>query len=593
MELAPDNTVTQKHWQELAAEKKERQAATIPKEWILTNLPPKEQLSVIDFPEKSGLLDDKEIEITNTEIGGLLEKLAKGIWSAVEVTTAFSKRAIIAHQLVNCLTEIFIDRALKRAAELDEHLKTTGKVVGPLHGMLYVSSEDPFLSSSKGLPISLKDQISIQGLESTMGYVSWIGQYAAKNSVLADVLEACGAVLYVKTNIPQTLMWAETFNHIFGRTLNPYNRSLTSGGSSGGEGALVALKGSPIGVGSDIGGSIRIPSAFNGLYGLRPSYGRVPYAGCVNSMEGQDSVLSVLGPLCNSLNGVKKFMQSVASQRPWLKDPLAVKKPWNEEEYQLIDHGEGKRLCFAILWHDEVILPHPPVVRALEQTKQALLKAGHEVVDWKPLKHMEIYKTLGAIWAAGAAEDYRVTTAPTGEPVIATMELAVDNPNLIVTDTPTFRPLAEGISAYDLWQVQRTRRDLRQEYLDHWNGSVALTGTGRPVDAIISPCAPYVAPPHGKNKTASYTMIWNALDYTALVLPSGLFADPVLDVKKPAHAFFNDLDKANYDLYDPATFKGAPISIQLIGRTLDEEAVIAMGEIVDSALKATAVQSKL
>lgn len=124
--------------------------------------------------------------------------------------------------------------------------------------------------------------------------------------------------------------------------------------------------------------SIRVPAAFNGLYALCPSYGRIPYAGCVNTLEGQDSVLSSLGPLSNSLGGIKDFMQTVASQKPWLKDPLATKKPWNEEEYRLVDHGEGKQLCFAILWHDEFILPHPPLIRALEQAKQALLAAGHQ-----------------------------------------------------------------------------------------------------------------------------------------------------------------------------------------------------------------------
>lgn len=124
--------------------------------------------------------------------------------------------------------------------------------------------------------------------------------------------------------------------------------------------------------------SIRIPSAFNGLYGLRPSYGRVPYAGCVNSLEGQDSVLSVLGPLANSLGAVKSFIKSVVSQKPWLKDPLAVRKPWNEEEYDLVEHGHGKNLCFGILWDDEVVLPHPPVRRGLEEAKQALVAAGHK-----------------------------------------------------------------------------------------------------------------------------------------------------------------------------------------------------------------------
>ena len=103
------------------------------------------------------------------------------------------------------------------------------------------------------------------------------------------------------------------------------------------------------------------------------------------------------------------------------------------------------------------------------------------------------------VWNAGAAEDYRVTTAPSGEPVIANMNLEAENPDAQI-ERALFRPLPDGISAYELWQVQKRKLGLRQEYLDHWNSTVALTGTGRPVDAIISPMAPYVAPPHGNNK---------------------------------------------------------------------------------------------
>ncbi|GLB39786.1 putative general amidase [Lyophyllum shimeji] len=329
-------------WQDIVADKKLKQQASIPKEWILKNLPAEDELNIMEFPDACGLLSPKEVEITNTHVGLLLANLARSRWSAVEVTTAFAKRAIIAHQLTNCLTEIFIERALARAAQLDEHIKKTGKVVGALHG----------------LPISLKDQVSIKGIESTMGYVSWIGKSAERNSVLVDALESLGAVLCVKTNIPQTLMWPETFNHVFGRTTNPHNRSLTSGGSSGGEGALVALKGTTIGVGSDIGGSIRIPSACCGTYGFRPSTGRVPYAGCVNSLEGQDSLPSVLGPLSNSIGGIKAFMQGVMSQKTWLRDPSVIRKGWDENAYRLVEHGGGKALCFAILWNDGQVVPH-------------------------------------------------------------------------------------------------------------------------------------------------------------------------------------------------------------------------------------------
>ncbi|OAX42358.1 general amidase [Rhizopogon vinicolor AM-OR11-026] len=549
------------HWTDLVAEKKQRQVKSIPQDWLVSP-PPDSTLDVTGFPETCGLLNAREIEMTNTSVDVLLERLASGEWTSVDVTTAFYKRAIVAQQLVNCLTEIFVDRALARAAELDDHLKKTGKVVGPLHG----------------LPISLKDQICIKGLETTMGYVSWIGQYAEKNAVLVDILLECGAVPFVRTNIPQTLMWPESFNNVFGRTTNPYNRSLTSGGSSGGEGALIALQGSPVGVGSDIGGSIRIPAAFCGLYGLRPSYGRVPYSGARNSLEGQDSVLSVFGPMTSSIGGLKAFMKAVTNAKPWLKDPLAVRKKWDEDEYNLADHGSGKDLCFAIMWDDGVVVPHPPIRRSLEFAKAALEKAGHKVVDWKPIKHGELGDVTRDIWNAASAEDFMITASLTGEPIITTMELE----NADAVRAP-FRPKKGGITAYQLWQVQRMRRDLRKEYLDHWEATASETGTGRPVDAIICPAAPFAAPPHGKNTYTNYTTVWNALDYPAAIFPVTT-VDPNLDTKKPRHDFYDDFDEGIHEMYDPETFKNAPVCLQLVGRTLEEEAVVKMTEIVDAAL---------
>ncbi|KAL0951472.1 hypothetical protein HGRIS_008160 [Hohenbuehelia grisea] len=150
-----------------------------------------------------------------------------------------------------------------------------------------------------------------------------------------------------------------------------------------------------------------------------------------------------------------------------------------------------------------------------------------------------------------------------------------------------FRPSDDDkkMSAYELWRVHKRKRDIREAYVAHWNATVAATGTGRPVDAIISPIAPYAAPPHGKNKSADYTMIWNLLDYTALVVPVTK-VDPSIDVKKPPHEFLNPKDKETYELYDPNVFANAPVSIQVVGRTLEEEAVIGISEIVDAALKA-------
>lgn len=182
---------------------------------------------------------------------------------------------------------------------------------------------------------------------------------------------------------------------------------LTCGGSSGGEGALIALKGSPLGVGTDIGGyvtqllksegdihsrsSVRIPAHMCGIYALRPSYHRFPYQGALNSNAGQESVASVLGPMSNSLNGLKIFAKAILQGRPWDRDPLVPRLPWNQAAYELEEHGGGGKLSFGIIMHDGHTLPHPPILRALGIVRTVLENAGHQVIDWKPFKHEEIF----------------------------------------------------------------------------------------------------------------------------------------------------------------------------------------------------------
>lgn len=90
-----------------------------------------------------------------------------------------------------------------------------------------------------------------------------------------------------------------------------------------------------------------------------------------------------------SLSGIKVFMKSVIAQKPWLRDPLAARMKWDEDEYQLAEHGRGENMCFGIIWHDGIVVPHPPVTRALEITKNALIAAGHKgqsVVNFLPMR---------------------------------------------------------------------------------------------------------------------------------------------------------------------------------------------------------------
>lgn len=302
----------------------------------------------------------------------------------------------------------------------------------------------------------------------------------------------------------------------------------------------------------------------------------------MDSLIGQDSIPSVAGPMSNSVEGLVIFMRAILGQRPWIYDPLALRKPWDEDAFRLTDHGGGHKLCFGLLWDDGNYKPHPPQWRAMEMTKQALLAAGHTVIDWDPLHHTELIKTAGCIFGAGGDRDFLEVLALTGEPLLQSM-IPEDVDHYLKSLPRTIRTEAD---AYGLWQHQKRKTELREMYLDHWNATVARTGTGRPVDAIVLPVAPFPAPPHGFHRVSAYTNVWNVLDYPSCVVPVTRVSQ-TLDLKAEPHEFRNEEDKILYEMYTgPEAFENAPISLQVVGRTQEDEAVLAMATIVDQAVKA-------
>jgi len=307
-----------------------------------------------------------EYELLHTDAGELLQSMTTGKTTCLAVTTAFCKAAAIAHQVTNCLTEIFFVESLQRAKELDETYSKTGKPTGALFGM----------------PISLKDQFEIKGTECNMGIASWIGQISKENSVLVDILQNAGAILTCRTNISQALMFAEADNYVYGRTTNPFNRELTCGGSSGGEGANVAMYGSMVGVGTDLGGSVRLPAAYNGLYGLRPTLHRLPYAGARNTLLGLESIASALGPISHSLSAVSAFVKAVLEAEPWFLDPKTPEIPWRQEMADLkhlkSEDGTTRKPVFGVMRWDKYAMPWPPIRRAIESAVFSLKKVGYE-----------------------------------------------------------------------------------------------------------------------------------------------------------------------------------------------------------------------
>lgn len=381
-----------------------------------------------------------------------------------------------------------------------------------------------------------------------MGYVGWIGTFQGKKdtgkekvfeSEMVRELRELGAILFCKTSVPHTLMAGETVNNIIGYTLNPKNRNLSAGGSSGGEGALIGLKGSPIGLGTDIGGSIRIPSAFNGLYGIRPSTGRLPYEGMANSMDGQGTVLSVVGPLATTVPSLRLMIKSLLSQEPWLHDPLVNELPWrDEQEKQILDligpAGKGGKLAFGVLKNDGAVAPQPPVRRAMAMVVKTLEGLGHEIVEWKPPSHKPINDLALKTWFFDGGTDIIGAFNLSGEPVSKQIGGAFGD-----------KPF-EQAKASDIAAVNVAKRELQKEYMEYWNSTKDLTSTGRPVDAIISPVAPFPASRREKYNYYGYTVWVNLLDYTSVVVPVTL-ADKNVDKVDTDYQPMNDIDKATQE----------------------------------------------
>ena len=227
----------------------------------------------------------------------------------------------------------------------------------------------------------------MDGLESACGYVSWLGvrKTTGDEGALVKGLKRAGAVIIAKTNLPMSMLIGETVNNIIGSTVNPYNRTLTAGGASGGEGALLALRGSPIGWGSDIAGSIRIPCAFNNLFGLRPSCGRISTTGMATSLPGLPTAASVIGPMSPDLDSLAMMMRWATNLNAWQNDHEVIDLPWSEEKYKtsrnrICQPGKGNgALVFGIMDSDGTVTPHPPIQRAMKMVKEALLRSGYEV----------------------------------------------------------------------------------------------------------------------------------------------------------------------------------------------------------------------
>jgi Asp-tRNA(Asn)/Glu-tRNA(Gln) amidotransferase A subunit family amidase len=563
-------------WQDISKRKKADQASRVPEEWLLPNdsKPKSNADNVIDIPRKCGLLNKQELHITeNYDATALLQELRTGRLKSVDVTKAFSKRAAIAHQLTNCLTEIFFDEGIKRAEYLDEYLKEHGKPLGPLHG----------------LPISLKDTFKVKGQDASIGFAAFAFNPSTEESNLVTLLLKAGAVLYCKTNVPQSLMALDSHNNVFGRVLNPLNLKVTAGGSSGGEGALVALRGSILGVGTDVGGSIRIPAMCNGLYGVKPSWQRVPYGQQQGAGQAGAPYLALpasAGPIATSMRDCEYFLKTVADMQPWTLDADVVYGLWQDQGYV----KSKKDITIGIVRRDGLIDPLPPVNNIIDETACTLRAQGIQTIELDITSLFKQCQSLANILFGIDGNNHVFNVLEnTGEPLSPWLSTRLRRKSPVTLDR--------------LRAAHASREKLRTDFLKIWKDSK----TGREIDAFICPVAPHPVPPIDRYNGVSYTSSFVLVDYPAGVsssisvsvsvvsklrlqtLPVRPLVPSDLAGEISSNPPIGPWDKTNRELWTNVNkddYIGTPLCVQVVAPKMQERTLVNAMSIIDEALKA-------
>jgi amidase len=296
--------------------------------------------------------------------------------SSYEVVEAYIHRIEAVNPQLNAVVQLAADTALTQAREADSAL-ARGEIKGPLHGV----------------PITIKDSFDTREIISTAGTRGRASYIPQQDATAVARMRAAGAIVLGKTNLPELSLAYESNNLIYGRTNNPYDLSRTPGGSSGGESAIIAAGGSPLGLGTDGFGSIRLPAHFCGIAGLKPTFGRVPYTGLLPPAFGASARLRHVGPMARYVEDLILTLP-VLSGVDW-RDSATVPMP-------LDDAGKVglKSLRVAFYVENGVMTPTPETIGTIRSTVHALADAGMLVEEARPSDIEQSYAFFRDLFAA-------------------------------------------------------------------------------------------------------------------------------------------------------------------------------------------------
>jgi Asp-tRNA(Asn)/Glu-tRNA(Gln) amidotransferase A subunit family amidase len=437
--------------------------------------------------------------------------------SPLELVEAHLSRIGRLDPRLNAFVTVDAERALAQARAAAQAI-LDGAELGPLHGV----------------PVTIKSSIDVAGLPTESGSRLRAGRVPTEDAPLVVRLKAAGAIILGNTNAPEFLMAYETDNLLRGRTNNPWDLTRTSGGSSGGESAAIAAGLSAGGVGSDGGGSIRVPAHFTGICGLKPTPGRIPSTGHFPPAVGPFSLLGVVGPMARSVADVTLLFELLAG--PDDGDPAAAPAP--------LEHPSPEEVKTTVVgyFEDDGSTPVTPETRAaVRAAAEALQRAGFKTRPFCPralARARDLWWVLFGLAGALVLGPALAGREPELSPILREFR------GLVAAEPP--------LSLERLMEAWMGRDELRLDLLAQM----------REVPVFLCPACSIPAFRHGEREWSvegrtvrylrepdvmTYTQWFNLLGNPALVVPAGRSAE------------------------------GLPIGVQIVGRPYQEELLLAVG----------------
>ncbi len=416
---------------------------------------------------------------------------------------------------LNAVVEVLESTALRDADLADERL-LRGEPLGPFHGV----------------PFSVKDSIAVKGTVSTAGTLGLANASirSSDDATLVARLRAAGGIPIARTNLPDLLFAYESDNLIYGRTNNPYDVSRTSGGSSGGEAALLAACGSPFGLGSDAAGSVRLPAHFCGIASLKPTSGRLSRAGHVPPAGGWLEMVWQIGPMARHLEDLCATMPAMLGADA--HDHTVVDMPYQDPSLVRV-----RDLRVAFFTDNGIVPASAETAAVVRDAARMLSQEGLHVEERRPPGIEQSYdlemKMIGPDGGDGLRAYLQSVGSTRTHPLL----------DQWLSKLEAYRTTLEGFAGY--WNSLFEFRAGMHAFLENY-------------DVILSPVYPKPALPHGTSTSEenfpgfSYTMAYNLTGWPAAVVRAG------------------------------ASLEGLPIGVQIAARPWREDVALAVARLLDA-----------